>query len=217
MINAEKKDYLLLLTTDLRLEHLIAAEASLADIPLHTERSIAALSGALLQQVKLILWDIDTIPPVVLSEKVCPIIGITKKDAPLPSAFSRLLRHPIAMDRLRGELTHVFYEGKRVGVDEDHPKIDIRIAADGKTLLVNGVPFLLTDKEIVIMKLLLQHRGEPISKQALWQAITDGENDAVSNKVEVYLCHLRRKIEHPLGLRLFSTVRGQGYRLNADI
>ena len=34
-----------------------------------------------------------------------------------------------------------------------------------------------------------------------------------TNKLEVYICFLRRKIERPTGLHLITTVRGKGYRL----
>ena len=63
-----------------------------------------------------------------------------------------------------------------------------------------------------MMRILMAHRGEIVSREMLESAL-QGEGKTDSNKVEVYLCFLRRKIERPLGLRLITTVRGKGYRL----
>ena len=64
------------------------------------------------------------------------------------------------------------------------------------------------------MRCLLDHRGEIVGRDALDEALhSAGRESADSNKTEVYLCFLRRKIERPLGIRLITTVRGKGYRL----
>jgi DNA-binding response OmpR family regulator len=80
------------------------------------------------------------------------------------------------------------------------------------TLHVGEHTVSLTEKETAVLALLLARRGDTVKKEELHRVISDGA-DRASNKVEVYMCHLRRKLEQPLGLRLFSTVRGLGYCL----
>jgi len=46
----------------------------------------------------------------------------------------------------------------------------------------------------------------------VWDAAYEGSE----NVVEVYIGYLRKKIDTPYGLRTLSTVRGMGYRLDAD-
>jgi UDP-N-acetylenolpyruvoylglucosamine reductase len=38
-----------------------------------------------------------------------------------------------------------------------------------------------------------------------------------SNEGQVYICHLRRKLEHAFGLRLIRTVRNWGYRYEGQL
>jgi len=61
-----------------------------------------------------------------------------------------------------------------------------------------------------VLELLLSERGETISRERISEQI--GESGA--NKVDVYMCYLRRKFEAAVGAPLISTVRGRGYRLN---
>ena len=63
------------------------------------------------------------------------------------------------------------------------------------------------------MSCLLEQRGEIVSREMLRAALNSESDEDDSNKTDVYICFLRRKLEHPLGLRLITTVRGKGYRL----
>ena len=47
--------------------------------------------------------------------------------------------------------------------------------------------------------------------EAVWGASFDGD----PNIVEVYVGHLRRKLDEPFGRRSIETVRGEGYRFVA--
>ena len=40
------------------------------------------------------------------------------------------------------------------------------------------------------------------------------ESSESSNRLEVYICYLRKKLEQLTGIRLIRTVRGIGYRLD---
>jgi two-component system OmpR family response regulator len=68
----------------------------------------------------------------------------------------------------------------------------------------------LTPSEAAILRLLVARRGEAVSREELRETL---KGHGESNKLEVYLCFLRRKIERPLGLHMITTVRGVGYRL----
>ena len=57
--------------------------------------------------------------------------------------------------------------------------------------------------------LLLDVHGGPHNA---WGPAFDGD----PNIVEVYVGHLRRKLDEPFGRRSIETVRGAGYRLHSD-
>ena len=76
-------------------------------------------------------------------------------------------------------------------------------------LEAEGEHFSLSPNEYSIVKALLDHRAEPVSRAELLALV--GESNA--NKVDVYVCYLRRKIDEKLGFKLIYTVRGKGYMI----
>lgn len=216
----EKKQELLFLGADLRLEHLITAEAHELCISVQTERSAAALTTADTRGIRLVLWDMDTVtlPDDLALPAELPIYGITAQRelaSPPSPPLTKLWHRPLSVDRLRAELLRVVCAGQPAHAPDEGQSLAMYFESDALTLHIGENVFTLTEKEAAIMSLLLENRGKAVTKEALRAAIAEKEEakESVSNKVEVYLCHLRRKLEQPLGLRLFATVRGQGYRL----
>jgi two-component system OmpR family response regulator len=79
-----------------------------------------------------------------------------------------------------------------------------------------GTPISLTAKEFSLLEVFLRHPGEVLSKTYLTEHCWDDAFDLDSNVVEVYVGYLRRKIDDPFGVRSLVTVRGAGYRLDAQ-
>jgi DNA-binding response OmpR family regulator len=67
----------------------------------------------------------------------------------------------------------------------------------------------LSDNEYKVLSVLCENRGEAVPREEICSllGVTDG------NMGDVYICHLRRKIDNKLGLKLIYTVRGKGYML----
>jgi len=63
--------------------------------------------------------------------------------------------------------------------------------------------------------MLMRHRGEVISREALLEHAWDLAYEARSNIVDVYIRRLREKVDRPFGRETIETVRGAGYRLRA--
>ncbi|MGJ9412237.1 response regulator transcription factor [Aeromicrobium sp. CF4.19] len=74
----------------------------------------------------------------------------------------------------------------------------------------------LTSREVSLLEHLLQHRGDVCSKRQILDAVWDVDFDGDPNIVEVYVRHLRNKVDRPFGKDAIETVRGAGYRLVAD-
>lgn len=81
---------------------------------------------------------------------------------------------------------------------------------------VNGEAVLLTPKEWALFACLWDRQGRPVPKAVLWEALCAVCEDGVAatNTLEVYICHLRRKLEKPIARRIITTIRGKGYRLD---
>ncbi len=82
----------------------------------------------------------------------------------------------------------------------------------GARVTVEGVPVKLTSHEFRVLSYLMHHRGRIVSQSELTEHIYSQGFDRDSNTVEVFVARLRRKV----GGSLIETVRGMGYRIQAD-
>lgn len=74
----------------------------------------------------------------------------------------------------------------------------------------------LSAKELALLEAFMRHPGEVLSRLRLLSLAWDNAYDNRSNVVDVYVGYLREKIDRPFGLETLKTVRGSGYRLEAD-
>jgi two-component system OmpR family response regulator len=75
-------------------------------------------------------------------------------------------------------------------------------------VLVDGMPLQLTSHEFKLLSLLMQRKGEVLSRTELSEHIYPQDSDRDSNTIEVFVGRLRRKLPDCI-----ETVRGLGYRL----
>jgi two-component system copper resistance phosphate regulon response regulator CusR len=71
----------------------------------------------------------------------------------------------------------------------------------------------LTAKEYALLRFLLEHQGEVLSRARIVEAVWDHDFDTFSNVVDVYVRHLRVKLDRGEEAPLLHTVRGTGYVL----
>jgi two-component system OmpR family response regulator len=76
-----------------------------------------------------------------------------------------------------------------------------------------GTEIELTSREFAVLEYLLRHAGQVRSKRQVIGNVWDDDFEGDPNIVEVYVGHLRRKIDRPFGRTTIETVRGAGYRL----
>ena len=79
-----------------------------------------------------------------------------------------------------------------------------------------GVRIDLTTREFAVLAFLMRHAGEVVSKAQIIEGVWDFSFDGDPNIVEVYIGHLRSKVDRPFGRSSIRTVRGAGYRIDAD-
>lgn len=74
----------------------------------------------------------------------------------------------------------------------------------------------LTARELSLLEFLLRHAGRVVSKREILEHVWDFDFEGDPNIVEVYVRHLRNKLDRPFGRDAIETVRGQGYRLDGQ-
>lgn len=76
-----------------------------------------------------------------------------------------------------------------------------------------GIPIELTAKEYSLLRYLMMHANEIVSRSMIIEHVWDVESAAFTNVVDVYINYIRTKIEKDFGQPLIHTVRAVGYIL----
>jgi len=78
-----------------------------------------------------------------------------------------------------------------------------------------GQPIELAPKEFAILEFLMRNAGRPLTRTAIVEHVWEMDYDGLTNIVDVYIRHLRSKIDDRWPHKLIRTVRGIGYMIEA--
>jgi len=146
-----------------------------------------------------------------------PVLMLTAKDAVedvvkgLDSGADDYLTKPFAFEELLARIRALLRrkEGEtelRVG--------DLVLDVKGRKAKRGDREVELTTKEFALLEYLMRHPGRVLSREEIAEAVW-GERHGDTNIVDVYINHLRKKIDQGFPTRLIHTVRGVGYSLRA--
>jgi DNA-binding response OmpR family regulator len=74
-----------------------------------------------------------------------------------------------------------------------------------------GKKIELTSKEYSLLEYLAAHAGRVLSRTMIVEHVWDESFEGLTNIVDVYVRHLRSKVDVPYEQKLIRTVRGMGY------
>jgi len=79
-----------------------------------------------------------------------------------------------------------------------------------------GKRIALTSKEYALLEYLLSNSGRVLSRTMIIEHVWDQSFHGLTNIVDVYVRHLRSKVDEPFQKKLIRTVRGSGYCLSDE-
>ena len=79
-----------------------------------------------------------------------------------------------------------------------------------------GKKIILTGKEYALLEYLLRNKGRIVTPVMIREHVWDMEYDGISNIVNVYINHLRNKIDKDSRAKLIKTIRGLGYQIDEN-
>jgi two-component system OmpR family response regulator len=93
---------------------------------------------------------------------------------------------------------------------------DVRVDPASKRVWRGDTVVELTAREFAVLEYLMRRKGEVVSKREVLGGVWDSDFEGDPNIVEVYVRHLRNKLDRPFGRDTIETLRGSGYRFAAD-
>jgi DNA-binding response OmpR family regulator len=174
---------------------------------------------------------LDILLPGVNGYKVCatlreegvwtPILMLTAKDGEydeaeaLDTGADDYLTKPFSYVVLVARLRALIRRG-----GAERPSVleagDMRLDPGARRVWRGSTEVRLTAREMSLLEFLLRHRGVVVSKLEILEHVWDYNFEGDPNIVEVYVRHLRNKLDRPFGRSSIETVRGAGYRLAVD-
>jgi two-component system OmpR family response regulator len=155
--------------------------------------------------------DGDWSPVLMLTAKDGEWDQVEALDAGADDYVTKPFSHPVLVARLRA----LVRRGAR-----ERPTVltlgDLVVDPAARTVARGETPVELTSREFAVLEYLARHPGQVRSKRDVIENVWDVDFEGDPNIVEVYVGHLRRKLDRPFGRAAIETVRGAGYRLAAD-
>jgi two-component system, OmpR family, response regulator len=145
-------------------------------------------------------------------QKRTPVLMLTARDARkdrvrgLDTGADDYLVKPFDLPELLARLRALI----RRSAGQAHSRIELgEVLIDTRTRAVTRAsqPVTLTAREYAILEYLALHRGEVVTRTALYEHLFDESDDTLSNLLDVHVFSIRKKLGHDL----IVTRRGQGY------
>ena len=83
-----------------------------------------------------------------------------------------------------------------------------------RQVIREGTKLELTTKEFSLLEFLMRNIDKVVDRTAIARQVWGADFDPESNVIDVYINHLRKKIDSPFSKKILKTVVGQGYVLN---
>jgi len=174
---------------------------------------------------------LDIMLPEINGFKICstlreeniwtPILMLTAKDGELDEAEAldsgaddylvKPFSYVVLLARIRALLRREVRE--RPAVLEAG---DLKLDPASRRCWRSDTEVTLTPREFSLLEFLLRRKGEALAKSEILAHVWDFDFEGDPNIVEVYIRHLREKLDRPFKRDALQTVRGSGYRLDAQ-
>jgi DNA-binding response OmpR family regulator len=149
------------------------------------------------------------------------VLVLTAKDsvkdrvAGLDLGADDYLVKPFAFEELAARLRALV----RRRYDRNDPVIrvaDLEVDTLKRSARRAGAVVPLSAREYALLEYLASRAGHVVTRTELWEHVYDFAAEPGSNVLDVYISHLRRKIDDGSDKKLIHTKRGQGYLLGED-
>jgi two-component system copper resistance phosphate regulon response regulator CusR len=149
-----------------------------------------------------------------------PILMLTARDAVsdrvagLDSGADDYLSKPFELEELLARVRALLRRGPALQ-GSVLTVADLSLDTRSRRVRRAGRDIELTAKEYALLEFLMRRAGEVVGRSQIGEHVWDSAYDAFSNRIEVHVQRLRRKVDDGHPLKLIRTRRGAGYTLSA--
>jgi len=150
-----------------------------------------------------------TVPILMLSARA----GVAERVAGLDAGADEYMGKPFAVEELLARSRALLrrYRGGFEGLTLRLGDLFMNTAT--REVRRGGRPLSLTAREFALLELFLRHPRQVLTRDIIYEHVWGYDLGGESNIIEVYVRHLRTKLEAQGETRLLVTVRGVGYVL----
>ena len=169
-------------------------------------------------EASYIVADLDSVNESELLQysQSAVLIGFSKKPENEIHEKAALCEEFFERPFLMRDFLSIFGGTKRIVIDRSYHRKEafkkpnyLTVSELDKAAIWGDQMIPLSDNEYKVLSLLCENRREVVEREKIYAEL--GAEDG--NMGDVYICHLRKKLDNRLGLKLIYTVRGKGYML----
>ncbi|NHM33792.1 response regulator transcription factor [Neobacillus terrae] len=191
----------------------------------------AGLETALNSQIDLILLDvmlpelngIEVLRRLRREDKVTPVILLTARNttfdkvAGLDHGANDYVTKPFEIEELLARIRASIRNQSKTGGHEEEESLltvqDLTINMDSREVNRNGVSITLTPKEYDLLVYLIINKNKVVTRESIIVNVWGFEYEGETNVIDVFIRHLRKKVDEGFSTQLITTVRGIGFTI----
>lgn len=125
------------------------------------------------------------------------------------------LTKPFDFEELVARIKALFRRSKNI--KENILKVDdLELNPDTKEVRRGGKNIELTAKQFELLKYLMINKGKIVTPEMIANNLWEMDEEINSNVINVYISHLRKKIDKDHEKKLIKTFRGMGFKLSDE-
>jgi DNA-binding response OmpR family regulator len=151
-----------------------------------------------------------------------PVLFLTARDSledrvmGLDSGGDDYLTKPFQAAELKARIRALLRRSGSLTTSQTIQFRGIELLGKERDVVVDGNAIKLTAKQYELLEYLIQNKGAILTKEQIYDRVWGFDSDTTIAIVEVFMHHLRKKLE-PFGYHSdIKTIRGVGYMLNEE-
>lgn len=147
-----------------------------------------------------------------------PVLIVTAKDAiidkvkALDTGGDDYLTKPFSIEEFLARVRALLRRGK-MGRSGKLCAGDLALNPATREVIRGVRRIELTNKEYALLEYMIRNSGRILTRSMIAEHVWNVDFDTETNVIDVYVTHLRNKIDKGEGYRLIKTIRGVGYML----